>query len=94
MTSWRDEAACVGTDPDTFFPGYSSEPPGVWTNQQKQAAIETTAKARAICRTCPVELDCLNYVLQTVKTASIDHGIWGGTTPQQRQHIRTARVVA
>ena len=92
--SWRDEARCVGTNPETFFPGYSGDTPGAWTNQQKFAAIEAAVKAKAICRTCPVELDCLDYVLQTVTTSSVDHGIWGGTTPTQRQHIRTTKVVA
>ncbi len=94
MTSWRDAAACVGTDPDTFFPGYSDDQPGGWNLQQKLDAIEAEATAKQICRSCPVTLDCLNYVLQTVKTPSVDHGIWGGTTRLERQHIRTARVVA
>ena len=46
-SSWRDRAACRGTDPDLFFPerGESADP------------------ARQICARCPVRQPCLVYAL-------------------------------
>lgn len=42
-----------------------------------------TEQAREICRRCPVIRDCLTWAL-THK----EHGIWAGTTPEQRQALR------
>jgi WhiB family redox-sensing transcriptional regulator len=44
--------------------------------------------ARAICSRCPVTVECLDYALANMDTT----GIWGGTTAQQRQAMRAARV--
>ena len=44
-------------------------------------------QALAVCATCPVVEPCLNYALENRE----DQGIWGGTTPIQRQHIRAQR---
>jgi WhiB family redox-sensing transcriptional regulator len=46
------------------------------------------ARARAICAVCPVTVECLDYALANMDTT----GIWGGTTAQQRQAMRAARV--
>ena len=46
--SWMAQGACVGTDPDAFFP-----PPGPKTDRD----------AKAICATCPVVDTCLEYAL-------------------------------
>ena len=46
--SWMAKGACVGTDPDAFFP-----PPGPKTDRD----------AKAICATCPVVDTCLEYAL-------------------------------
>jgi WhiB family redox-sensing transcriptional regulator len=40
--SWRDDAACNGTDPEIFFPTRGAD----------------VAAARAICSTCPVFDPC------------------------------------
>lgn len=48
---------------------------------------ENTNKAKAICDTCPVQPECLHHAL----TQPEKHGIWGGTTPRQRQQIRMAK---
>lgn len=46
--SWMAEGACVGTDPDLFFP-----PPGMHGDRP----------AKAICADCPVVDACLDYAL-------------------------------
>ena len=47
-------------------------------------ANAVAAAARRICATCPVRDDCLRYALTD---PDLD-GIWGGTTPRQRQRLR------
>lgn len=42
------------------------------------------AEAKAICRRCEVQLECLEFALFT----AVD-GIWGGTTQKERQEIRS-----
>jgi WhiB family redox-sensing transcriptional regulator len=62
--------------PEIFFPedfGLAGDP------RLKNQAIET---ARAICMKCPVIDKCLKVGLFE------EHGIWGGTTPEQRRKIR------
>jgi WhiB family redox-sensing transcriptional regulator len=44
---WTDHAACLGKDPELFYP-----PKG-----------ENAQDAKAICRVCPVAIICLNYAL-------------------------------
>ena len=69
--SWMDDAACRGRRDVDFFPeiGYNGKAP----------------KAVAVCKTCPVQKDCLEFAVEN----NIDHGIWGGMSPQQRkQYLR------
>ena len=75
-----DEAACAGVDPNIFFP--SADEDG-----------NTKAEALAICSVCRVAAECLEFALETNRSAKNDKGIWGGTTQKQRQAIRTARAV-
>lgn len=42
------------------------------------------ARAKAICRTCPVLDDCLFHALEFPETA----GTWGGMTDLERDHLR------
>lgn len=44
---WQDEAACLGLDPDLFFPVRGSN------------ATET----KKVCRRCPVREACLHYAM-------------------------------
>ena len=39
------------------------------------------AKAKAICDTCPVAKECLDFAL----SEDIEFGIFGGATPQERK---------
>ena len=73
---WRDGAACRDTDPGLFFPVGQTGP-----------AIEHIAKAKAVCDTCSVQIDCLEFALMTNQ----DAGIWGGLTEDERRQIRRER---
>lgn len=76
LSDWRDQAACVGEDPEIFFPLSDLALPGA----------EATL-ARAICRRCPVIVVCRTWALDHGE----DDGIWGATTAAQRRAIRRAR---
>jgi WhiB family transcriptional regulator, redox-sensing transcriptional regulator len=73
---WREAGACAQSDPDLFFP--------ISTTGR---ALEQIAKAQAICRGCPVRRPCLEFALEH----DLGYGIWGGTTPQDRQAGRRER---
>ncbi|MFF4536950.1 WhiB family transcriptional regulator [Streptomyces aureus] len=74
-SNWRGRAACVGEDPDLFFP-LSDSP----------AAEASASQARAVCRRCPVILACRTWAIDHGE----DDGIWGATTATQRRAIRRA----
>jgi WhiB family redox-sensing transcriptional regulator len=46
---WRDAAACLGEDPETFFP---------IGNRSRDALLDATA-AKTVCAGCPVAVECL-----------------------------------
>ena len=73
---WRGDAACRDTDPDLFFPVGQTGP-----------AIAHIENAKAVCQTCDVRVECLEYALMTNQ----DAGIWGGLTEDDRRKIRRER---
>jgi WhiB family transcriptional regulator, redox-sensing transcriptional regulator len=73
LSDWRAEAACVGVDPDLFFPFE------IGAVSAKQAN-----RARLVCARCPVRSQCLQFAMDIPEA----HGIWGGTTPQERLRQR------
>ena len=70
---WRDLSACRDTDPDLFFPVGTTGP-----------AIEQIENAKAVCRACDVQQQCLDYALAT----NHDSGILGGTSEEERRALR------
>ena len=72
---WHEHAACRGHDPELFFPEGDVRVAG--------AQVE---KAKRVCRACPVANPCLIYALRRPEP----HGVWGGTTPDERRVIRAA----
>lgn len=70
---WRASAACRDSDPDLFFPVGTTGP-----------AIEQIANAKAVCRQCDSQADCLEFALATDQ----DDGIWGGTTGEERRQLQ------
>lgn len=71
MSDWRESAACSNRDLDLFYPIGHTGP-----------AIEQTRRAKAVCRRCPVQVDCLLSSLQYAATDQ--HGIQGGLTADER----------
>lgn len=69
---WRDHAACRFADPELFFP----VSPGGPSPDQADGG-----QARAICATCPVRRECLQFALATRQA----HGIWGGMSERERE---------
>ena len=67
---WWQAAACRTADPDIFFP-VSAHGPGE----------EDIAQAKEVCAQCPVRRQCLQFALATHQM----HGVWGGTTEEERQ---------
>lgn len=45
---------------------------------------EQIDQAKAVCADCPVRVSCLAFALRNGE----DHGIWGGTTEDERRAIR------
>ncbi|MFF4906364.1 WhiB family transcriptional regulator [Streptomyces sp. NPDC001260] len=73
-SAWRLQALCVGEDPELFFPLAETE--------------RATARARAVCRRCPVLLDCRDWAIRHGET----DGVWGDTTASQRRAIHSAAL--
>jgi WhiB family transcriptional regulator, redox-sensing transcriptional regulator len=67
---WWDSAACRTADPDLFFP-VSSVGPG----------RDEVARAKEVCAGCRVRRQCLQFALATRQA----HGVWGGTTEEERR---------
>jgi WhiB family transcriptional regulator, redox-sensing transcriptional regulator len=74
---WRAHGACLSADPDLFFPISSAGP-----------SARQVARAKSVCASCPVRRECLDFALNTHQV----HGVWGGTSAEERQFIRGHRA--
>jgi WhiB family redox-sensing transcriptional regulator len=72
-TNWRAAGACLTADPDLFFPISTKGP-----------AEQQIMRAKMICSGCRVRRECLEFAL----AHDLMYGIWGGTTPEDRQRDR------
>ena len=73
---WRAWAACRGMDTNLWFP------------EKIDGMHQLIADARAVCRTCTVTGDCLDYAMaQEVKLV----GVWGGLSERERKNARRTR---
>ena len=72
---WRAFARCAElseAERERFFPAHGALP-------------EEINATKAICRDeCPVREACLAYAIE----ARENHGIWGGTSPDERARVR------
>jgi WhiB family redox-sensing transcriptional regulator len=68
--AWRKDAACLETPNVNFFPGLG----------------EPTKATKAVCDTCLVRAECLEYAIVNEEK----FGIWGGTSERQRRQLRRA----
>jgi WhiB family redox-sensing transcriptional regulator len=74
---WMARGACQGADPELFFPV-----------AVMGRAVEQISSAKAVCGRCEVDKNCLSYALETMP-----HGIWGGTTREERIAMRVPPAV-
>lgn len=70
---WHEVARCKEMDPDLFFPVGTTGP-----------ALLQIEAAKAVCRTCTVQRECLQYAVESNQ----EYGIWGGTTEEERRFMR------
>ena len=70
---WRAKAACRDKDPELFFPVGNTGP-----------ALQQIEEAKAVCRTCEVEDECLKTALDTNQ----DYGVWGGYSEDERRALK------
>lgn len=59
--TWRDEAACLTSDPEIFFPD--------------PADVHTALQAKAVCDTCPVISECRRFAIRTRQREGIWGGL-------------------
>jgi WhiB family redox-sensing transcriptional regulator len=71
--NWRAVGACLSADPDLFFP--------ISTTGLGEKQI---TRAKMICAGCEVKRECLDFAM----SHDLTDGIWGGSTPEDRQRER------
>ena len=71
VENWRQRSACSGLDTEMFFPATDTE----------------AVAAQAVCATCPVRDQCLEWALATRQ----EDGVWGGLTDNERRRLRRRR---
>jgi WhiB family transcriptional regulator, redox-sensing transcriptional regulator len=77
---WLRSAACVGEDPELFFPVGTSGP-----------ALRDVAAAKQVCSHCPVTGECLDWALAGAQEMSWGtSGIWGGLSEKERDAMMRA----
>lgn len=52
-----------------------------------QAGLDLQAEAKAMCRVCPAQLDCLEYALEVGE----HEGVWGGYNQRELKRLRRYR---
>ena len=69
--NWQQDAACRGTDAAWFFPP---------ERERESARTKRIARAKTVCRQCPVIADCRAYALKVGEP----FGVWGGLSEDER----------
>jgi WhiB family transcriptional regulator, redox-sensing transcriptional regulator len=73
----NDGAPCDAL-PEMFFP----------QGQDMEMLLLEIRVAKNICSECPIKFECLNYAL----AANEPYGIWGGTTPAERNILKRRKI--
>jgi WhiB family redox-sensing transcriptional regulator len=71
--TWRSRSACLGEDPELFFPIGSAYP-----------ALLQIEEAKVVCRRCEVIETCLKWASHSGQ----DSGVWGGLSADERQSLK------
>jgi WhiB family transcriptional regulator, redox-sensing transcriptional regulator len=69
---WWRTASCRDAEPELFFP--------ISATAASRAQVQ---RAKQICASCPVRLECLSYALDNRQ----EQGIWGGLTEEERRRL-------
>jgi len=69
---WRSAGLCAQTDPEAFFPEKGG----------------STRDAKAVCRSCEVRTECLEFALANDER----FGIWGGLSERERRFLKRSRA--
>lgn len=75
MWAWQLDALCRGLPSDVFYPP---------ENERGGSKRRREENAKKICRSCPVLETCREHAVG----AQEPYGVWGGTTPMERQALR------
>lgn len=70
---WEKKPECTEATADLWFADPNDE-------EEKYGKSEQ-AIAVGICKRCPIKAECFDHAIAN----GIEHGIWGGALPQQRQ---------
>ncbi len=70
--AWQERALCAQTDPEAFFPEKGG----------------STREAKAVCASCEVRAQCLEYALENDER----FGIWGGMSERERRRYKRRAV--
>ena len=73
---WTAMAACLGKDPAMFHPQ-----PGLGRGDFLYRA------GKAVCAGCPVRGECLCEAMAVEGLSGLRAGLWGGLTPDERDHL-------
>lgn len=68
---WMSQAACLSVDPEIFFDAVNSR----------------DAPGKAVCKPCPVKESCLIYALLVENPLDVRYGIFGDTSPAERDQL-------
>jgi hypothetical protein len=68
---WTERAECTPMHADLYFP-------------DNKNSVYDYGAARAVCRACPVQAECLSHALDKDER----HGMWGGLSPVEREKLR------
>jgi WhiB family redox-sensing transcriptional regulator len=84
--NWMESAVCRQTDSELFFPDRE--------NPNTDGFITSIRRAQTVCRSCPVQTECLDYALSNNEKA----GIWAGINfstakAHTREELRRQRGV-
>ena len=81
LWDWQLHGSCRGQDSATFF-----HPEG----ERGRARSLREARAKAICRSCPVLMQCRSHALKVGEP----YGVWGGLSESERNEILRAKPAA
>jgi WhiB family redox-sensing transcriptional regulator len=71
--------ACETEDPELFFPVADTG-----SRVQRRMAAQQIEEAKAVCRRCPIRVQCLDEALARGE----EFGVWGGLSEKERRALK------